>query len=398
MIFEFIIALLLGILMGTFTGLFPGIHINLVASFLVPLSAALPIPVYSLVTFIVSMSITHTFLDFIPSIFLGAPEEDTFLSVLPGHRLLSVGRGQEAVIITLYGSIIAIVIACIFSPVLIIVMPIVVNYLKYAIPFVLIFISLYLIIREEKIFLSLIILILAGALGYVSLGLPIKQPLLPLLTGLFGTSSMLISLKNKNEIKKQLTFKLKEVKPTKTEIFSSSLAAMLTAPVLSFFPAVGSGQAAFIGSEIVPQTDRSFLLLNGMINTIVMVLSFVVLYAIGKSRTGSAAAVQELLTEINLNTLIIIIFVAIISACIAFFIGLFISRNFSYLLNKINYKILTIIIIITLIVITFIFSGYLGIIILISSTALGLYTISTDVKRINLMGCLLIPTIIYYLI
>ena len=91
MLLSFIIALALGIIAGTITGLTPGIHINLVAVILVSASLILPISPIILVVFIVAMSITHTFLDFIPSIFLGAPDDDTVLSVLPGHKVTSSG-------------------------------------------------------------------------------------------------------------------------------------------------------------------------------------------------------------------------------------------------------------------------------------------------------------------
>src|SRR3989304_1437469 len=105
MIFELFIALLCGVIAGTFTGLFPGIHINLIAALLLSSLSALSkyFSPLQLIIFIVAMSITHTFIDFIPSIFLGAPEEDTFLSILPGHQLLREGKGYEAVILTLYG-------------------------------------------------------------------------------------------------------------------------------------------------------------------------------------------------------------------------------------------------------------------------------------------------------
>ena len=50
--------------------------------------------------------------------------------------------------------------------------------------------SIYLIIKEKKSKLfSLLIFILAGFLGFSTLILPIKNSLLPLLTGLFGSSS-----------------------------------------------------------------------------------------------------------------------------------------------------------------------------------------------------------------
>src|SRR3989338_1637338 len=97
MFFELIIALLLGVTSGIITGLTPGIHSNLV-SLLVLQFTPLLMPYFSLLslaTFIMSMSITHTFLDAIPSIFLGAPESDTVLGVLPGHRYLLRGNGLD---------------------------------------------------------------------------------------------------------------------------------------------------------------------------------------------------------------------------------------------------------------------------------------------------------------
>ncbi len=54
------------------------------------------------------MAITHTFLDFIPSVFLGCPDTDTSLSVLPGHELLKQGKAYEAIALTAYGGLMAI--------------------------------------------------------------------------------------------------------------------------------------------------------------------------------------------------------------------------------------------------------------------------------------------------
>jgi putative membrane protein len=110
MLIEIVLFLLLGILFGTLTGLIPGIHINLIGVLLVSASVSLFFsinPVY-FVIFISSMAITHTFIDFIPSIFLGCPDTDTELSVLPGHELLKKGQGYQAILLTCYGSLAAI--------------------------------------------------------------------------------------------------------------------------------------------------------------------------------------------------------------------------------------------------------------------------------------------------
>src|SRR3989344_8921947 len=115
MLIQLIIFLFLGIIAGTITGLFPGIHINLVGAALVSLSLTTLSSINSifLIVFIVAMAITHTFLDFVPSVFLGAPDNE--LSILPGHELLKKGHGYQAVMLTAYGGLAAIFILIIIS-------------------------------------------------------------------------------------------------------------------------------------------------------------------------------------------------------------------------------------------------------------------------------------------
>jgi len=401
MLVEIIIALLLGLIAGTFTGVFPGIHINLVAAILVASLASIAflqsIPPIVLIVFIVSMSITHTFIDFIPSIYLGAPEEDSFLAILPGHQLLKEGKAHEATVLTLKGSLTALPIILVFIPIFVYILPVIFSATRSALPFLLIFVSLYLVFREKEVLQALIVFLLAGFLGFIALNLPVKEPLLPLLTGLFGLSSIIVSLKNKTKIPKQKITPLKEIKIPKKQAIKTALAAAAAAPLCSFLPGIGSGHAAVIGSEIVEQDKRGFLFLVGAINTIVVALSFITLYSIGRTRTGVASAVKEILNTITKTDLALILLTIFISGIVAFIIGVNISKIFTKIMNKIDYKILSTAIITVLIFITLIFSNPLGLIVLITATALGVFTILSGARRINLMGSLLIPTIIFYL-
>src|SRR2546428_5730781 len=101
---ELILFSLLGIGIGVVTGLIPGMHVNNIIPILLTSSFFISDPL-SLSVMIISIAVTQTFIQFIPSIFLGAPEEGTSLSVLPGHKLLFEGRGYEAVKLTVIGGI-----------------------------------------------------------------------------------------------------------------------------------------------------------------------------------------------------------------------------------------------------------------------------------------------------
>ena len=95
MFFGLIVAVVFGICAGIITGLIPGIHINLISLLLVSISGfflGFTSPTV-LGVFIIAMAVTHTFLDVIPSVFLGAPDADTALIVFPGHILLLEGKG-----------------------------------------------------------------------------------------------------------------------------------------------------------------------------------------------------------------------------------------------------------------------------------------------------------------
>lgn len=398
MLIEIIVALILGILIGTLTGLAPGIHINLVSAILLGSIAYLSqIPILAIVIFIVTMSITHTFIDFIPSIYLGAPDDESFLSILPGHQLLLKGMAHEAFILTLYGSIFAIPAVLIITPIFVVSLPILFETIKTFIPFILIFLSLFIVLRDEKPFLALTIFALAGCLGLLTFHLPIKEPLLPLLSGLFGLSNLLFSLKSKTLLPPQEIKPLREIFLTKKEFIKSALASIIFSPLCSFLPGIGSGHAATLGSEFIEQDNRGFLFMLGAINTMIMGLSYVTVYSIQKARTGTAASVQILLGEISKVNLTFILITILISGIISFFLAINLSKFFSRNINKINYSYLTIAVIIMIIAINIIFSNWLGLLVLVAGTSLGFFTISSNSRRINLMACLILPSIIYYL-
>ena len=289
MLIEILFFFIFGILAGTLTGLIPGVHINLIGAFLVSLSFTtfyLINPLY-LVVFITSMAITHTFVDFIPSIFLGCPDTDTELSILPGHELLKKGLGYEAIILTAYGSLAAIFILILISFPSILIISKIYDSLIFLIPYILIGVSIILIFSEKNKSSALFVFLLTGFLGLSVLNMveSSEKMLLPLLTGLFGSSMLLMSIKNKTKVPKQ------KITKVKTKIIKPLLGSVIASPICSFLPGLGSGQAAIIGNSISKTNRKGFLVLIGATNTLVMGFSFISLYIISRTRTGAAASI-----------------------------------------------------------------------------------------------------------
>ena len=395
MLIEIILFILIGILFGTFTGLIPGIHINLIGAFLISLSATLFLnlnPIY-LATFIVAMAITHTFVDFIPSIFMGCPDTDTELSILPGHNLLKKGQGYQAILLTCYGSLAAIFLLLLLAFPSILLIDKIYDTIKQILPYLLIAVSIFLISIEKSKLKALFVFLLTGILGLCVFNISqLNQPILPLLTGLFGSSLLITSIKNKTEIPPQ------KIEKPKINLFKPLLGSIIASPLCSFFPGLGSGQAAIIGTSIANTDKRGFLVLLGATNTFVMGFSFISLYIISKTRTGAAVAIQEILGQFTNPILILILITAFISGIIAFFITKSIAKYFSLKMQEINYTNLSKFILLFLSIIILAISKPFGFLVFIISTLTGLYCISLKIRRTNMMGCLLLPTIIFYLV
>jgi putative membrane protein len=390
MLFE-ILSLITGISLGVITGLIPGLHINLIV-LLLPLTLLSP---SNLIILIVAMAITHSFLDFIPSIFLGAPDEDTGLSVLPGHSLLNKGLGYLAIIHTLYGSCLGILIIIISTPLFIFLLPKILPYLKNRIFLILISTSFYLIIKEKNSkLIAVIVFLISGFLGISTLNLNLNNSLLPLLTGLFGSSSLITSIiKNKN-LPKQ---KIGKVKIKFKSLIKSSLSSFLSAPLCTFLPSLGASQAAVIGSDIIEEKNhKNFLILLGSINTIVLGLSFITIYSINETRTGTSVAISKI-TNLNFNHLILILITILISGILSFFITIKISKIVAKNITKLPYKLLSLITLLLLTLLVTTFSGLPGLLIFITSTFTGLTAILTGIRRTHLMGSLMLPSILLYL-
>ncbi|MBS3072361.1 tripartite tricarboxylate transporter permease [Candidatus Pacearchaeota archaeon] len=393
MLIEILLFILVGIGGGVVTGLFPGIHINLVgAILLIFVEKGSSINPLFIVVLIISMSITHVFVDFIPSILLGAPEEGTELSVLPGYELLKKGLGLQAISLTslgcLYGTFILILLFPIFY---FITFPIY-NFLKPGVAILLLIACAFLIFSDEKKIGALIVFLISGMLGFIVLNLNLNESLLPMLGGLFGASTLILSIKTKTTIPKQ-----EEVGSLKIKKFKSVIAATLISPISIFLPAIGSGQIATIGNQIAQEEKQGFLFLLGIVNILTLGFSFLALSTISKTRTGVSVVVKELIGIPSWKLLGLILITIILSGIISFLITKVLSKKFIKILEKVEYQKLSIITLIIISIIVLIFSGIVGFLIFIISTATGIYCISLNVRRTQMMGCLLVPTIILYL-
>jgi putative membrane protein len=350
------------------------------------------------------MAIIYTFLDALPGIYLGAPDESQALNVLPGHRMLLKGEGHNAVKLTIIGSLGCFVLSFLLVPLTIMFMRYAYPYVRNSIGWILIVIMAYMILKERKlskILNATLMFSIAGVFGLVVLNIPtLNQPLFSLLSGLFGISLLLVSLMDKTSIPQQKPDVRLEV--DHVVLVKSTFAGTFVATLAGFLPGFGSSQAAILGQQLVSFGkdigDKGFMIMVGGINTVNMLTSIAAAYVIDKARNGAILAVIQIIERIDMTRMIIFLFALLVAAGISTILSLRISRVFSILITKVNYTALVSTIMGFIVLLTIYFDGILGICVLVTATAIGICASKMNVGKNHLMGCLIVPVICYFVI
>jgi len=423
---------MLGVLLGTITGLVPGFHPNNVAFILLAISPAIlaklrflnALVVHSETTILVlvastilAASVAHTFLNFIPAAFIGAPEGDTALCVLPAHQLLLEGRAYEATVLSATGSFGAVV----FSFLLLVPFYFIFSTFQFYeiiqshMLYILIGISALLILTEsfsetmeayQAILLSLFVFLLAGLFGYLILDMSVHAPfffrstmLFPALTGLFGLSTILFSLFYTPDIPEQ---RIEEPVLEPGEIAKSVVSGSVFGSMVSFLPGVTSAHATVMAmlARRNRQPEQVITTLSG-VNTANVIFCLATLFLISRARSGTTMAISNLLhvqprgMVIPPLTLIYLLMVVLMASACSFFITKYLGEQFSRFFVKLPYRKMLMGIAVFLSVLVFLFTGVLGLFILLVATCIGLIPIYFGVRRSNCMGVLLLPIIIW---
>ena len=389
-------AIFVGIILGTITGLTPGIHINLVCSVMVAYSQEIMVrmgPV-TLGIIITAMAITHTIFDIIPSTLMGIPNSENLLMLLPAHKLTLNGMARLAINYGVLGSAIGIITTIMVSPLIIKILPGVYEYIKPHILVILVIIILIVLISKENKIMKLVFFFATGIVGVMAFSIKtLDQPLLPLLSGIFGLSALILSIKNKIEIPGQ---NICSMKISKKELIKYSSVTLFSSFMTNFLPGLTSSYTALVTDRISKIRNQDhYIIISNAANSSATVISFIALYSIAKTRSGAVAAIQSIMEEIFLIDLVIFISVSLITLLVCvMLLNLFIAKALKTF-QKINYTKLSLIIILIIIFTVFMISGLVGILILIVTTCIGILSEKFKVEKIALTGCLILPVILY---
>jgi putative membrane protein len=389
----------LGICLGTVSGLVPGFHSNTLASVLVSLQGLLlgVLGPEGLASALFSALITHTFVDSIPSTYLGIPDPDNALSVLPAHALCLGGLGEEAVRVAALGSALAVVAGIPLCLACFLLLPPLQPYLDWGIGILLLGIAGLLVVTAEAPAWALSLFLVSGALGLFSFRYSFiawhpfggTAILLPLLSGLFGFSTLLLASDAPFPAQRFGGLRI-----AGRDLAPGVLAGAAAGAITGWLPGLSSATANALVSSGggYDREPRQYLVSAAAANTVNAFVGLAALYALGRTRNGVMVA----LAARELPSMGVLLIAGCLAGLVAYLVTIRLSRSGS-LLRGLGTRRLNLAVMGFILVLTFLFTGPFGLLILCLATATGVVPPLVNVPRLFLMGAIMLPVICFSL-
>ena len=429
-VLAFLSLVVLGTGTGAVTGLAPGLHVNNVAAVVLATRAswvALLLGPWAgedpgtlgllLSCYLLATAVSHGIFDFVPSVFLGAPTEETALTMLPGHRMLLDGEGARAVSLAARGAVLGAALSAVaLVPLRLLLGPpvgLAASFRPWS-PWFLAGMLLALAVSEarfgraraRRVGRAVLVQGLAGLLGLAALrgpsGLDPNAALFPLFSGLFGLPTLLISLWTRpGRVPDQRTDGLP---PLSRSEAGQALRGSLAGAAVSWLPGLSGGAAATLAalgtSRKMPPSG--FMVILGAVSTSTAVLSVAVLFMIGRARSGVAAAVAELLggaeswgAPFALPAAVVwVLLASVLAAVLAAPIASRLSVSLAPRLARWDPRRLSAATLIALGVLILVATGPMGLGLAALAALVGAVPIRIGVRRIQLMAALLVPVLV----
>lgn len=360
---------ILGFLAGA-SGLIPFLHLNLLLSLFD----------FSSVAFVAALGFSSTVFAFIPAVFFGLPGESTGVSALPSHELAAQGQGMKALRLLCLSFFFGLAGSVILLPAFTVILPTLSTALK---PFVgialLCVVAVFFTVHGLTRF-SLMVFLLSGVLGTITFNYPVvREPLFPLLTGLFGLPTLFFSIgAKKPELRDAEAF---------TQVDHTFVALGVVLGGLSvLLPALSPAFIAAFAFLFLEQKSESFLVLTGSLaasKTFFDVVSATVLH---KARSGFAAFFLEANAPLA-ETLAAGVFAASASILLVLFLGKKLAVFFTDNAKKAFCCIV--------VAGVFLTSGAMGVAVLAVATLVGLLPFFYDTPRGTCVGALVVPAVLH---
>ena len=409
----------IGALAASFLTCIPALHIYNVAGLLLLVNVGTNafLGPEELSALMIGLVTGYAMLNTIPSVFFSAPDDSTVFVVLPGQKYLLQRRGWEAMLLTGGGGLGGVAVLTLLAPVASPLFSTLRAILQPHLHWILLAVIVFMLMSEwpkgtdragtpwarlaeawTSLVAGLATFVLSGLLGLVLMyRSPVRvdvayQSLLPAFIGLFAIPWVLQNIASRVQIPRQhvATSVDADVSLWLRGVFAGTLGGLFAA----FFPVVSGGIGGFIAGHATAQRDdRLFLISQGACKVIYYVGGLLLFFVPGLhlTRGGMAWMLSGVYTPYTPDTFYRAVAAVLLSGVVAFFMLLFLARLAVGLVERVDYRRISVATLALLLAIVLLTTGPAGLFIAAVATGIGLIPVLWGSRRMNCMGVLLLP-------
>ncbi len=387
-----------GAMLGSVSGLIPGLHANNFALLLAGFAPSIPGEPLFVGCAMLAAGVVHTFLNAVPAMALGVPDAEMAVTALPGHRMVLEGSGYEAIRLSALGSILAVLLA-----------------VPLALPITWGVTAAYPTIRDNLgLLLAMVVValiaseytwrsrvggvvsfLLAATLGLLTLDLSPDAPLeaggmlAPLFAGLFGAPVLIDAIRG-GGVPPQYD---EPIAMPRWLVGATALAGALAGAVVGYIPGISAAIAAVAVLVLVPgqSGDRGYIVATSGVDTANTIFALFALVAIGQPRTGVMVAFENVNAPLELP---ILLGGVVLAGLFGFVLVIVVGDAYLEIVGTMEYWKISVAVLGLLCVLSYLFTGPVGIFVFVVAAAVGMVPIRFRARRVHLMGVLIGPLLL----
>lgn len=418
---EVVMWTLLGTGFGVLLSWLPGFHIyNLMALIMVVYPVFLEMP-ESFPFFALGALVAFVYLSILPSVYLSVADESLILMLFPTQRYLLLGRGHEAVWLSLLGAIAGSIILVLAGLTIIpIILPPLYQLFSPYITWILLAIIVFMFLSEwlkagdrektpgRRLWVAwqqelggIMVFLAAGFLGFFVMNtgfVPARFAyvrLTPMFIGFFGMPWVLQNILSRRIIPRQYT--RDRVRASVFGVVNGSVAGAFGGTIAAFFPIVTGGMGALVAGHMASSRgDDVFIVSQGANRVLYYVGAFFLLFVPTARLTRGAGAwlVSSIYTPKSWLEFYYAAGSILLASGISLIATIYLSKLLAQVLTHTNYVKLSYIVAVVLTIICYLLAGIPGVIVMIVATMIGLASVVFNTRRSYCLGGLIFPVLI----
>jgi len=379
---------LIGVILGLVTGFVPGLNSNNLS--LVLIAYGFISSNYYLAVTAIAIEISFSFFEFLSPMLFRIGNDVTSLAINDSDFTEESFKRGINIVVT--GGLLGILISL---PLLFFadnIYPAVYSALKPFVGWILLFLCVYMVLIERNLkrkISATAIFCLSGLVGLLTKnsGLIASDYLLvPIFIGLYGFSSILRKKYKSVETIQDIPWK---------EKIRISFIAFVSSMFASLVPSMKRGQASTLALQLGKIFKREeVLFILPLISLAFVTLSLFVLNSTGSIRSTLAYDINEIMGDVYISQTILFAGTVAVSACLSICILILIAKPIGKLFSRINEKYIKIFGFCVCMLLIINFTGFYGILLAFTTTAIGLLSSRLGVRSTHMMGVLLLPSIV----